>query len=186
MADVDVDVQAVRRLEAAAKQVAASLTALESRIASAGDVPDGAFGHLPFVSDLLREKYAEQVSGGTGQKYADKRRAAGDPDKWFHKFTDPAKGSWKLGKPGTPFDMSTFERVGALRAHGMADGARMIGRDFVSNLPWNVPNAVVHGATWGTVAVVSGLFVPGTDQLDDKIDGAVAGGAEWIDPNVFG
>ncbi|PZF90457.1 hypothetical protein [Micromonospora deserti] len=64
MPDIDVDVQAVRRLEAAAKRVAGSLGALESRIASAGDLPDDAFGHLPFASDMLREKYAEQVSGG--------------------------------------------------------------------------------------------------------------------------
>ncbi|MEV4463631.1 hypothetical protein AB0J51_08410 [Micromonospora echinofusca] len=64
MPDIDVDVQAVRRLEAAAKRVATSLSALESRLTSAGDIPDGAFGHLPFVSDMLREKYAEQVTGG--------------------------------------------------------------------------------------------------------------------------
>ena len=64
MADIDVDVQAVRRLEAAAKRVSTSLAALEARITTAGDIPDGAFGHLPFVSDMLREKYAEQVTGG--------------------------------------------------------------------------------------------------------------------------
>ncbi|QGN48917.1 hypothetical protein ACN26Y_23210 [Micromonospora sp. WMMD558] len=64
MADIDVDVQAVRRLAAAAKQVAASLGALEGRVVSAGDLPDDAFGHLPFASDILRATYAEQVSGG--------------------------------------------------------------------------------------------------------------------------
>ncbi|MGC4813151.1 hypothetical protein ACLQ29_21715 [Micromonospora sp. DT228] len=62
--DIDVDVQAVRRLETVAKQVASSLAALEGQIVSAGDVPSGAFGHLPFASDLLRAKYAEQVTGG--------------------------------------------------------------------------------------------------------------------------
>ncbi|MEU7946346.1 hypothetical protein AB0C50_16855 [Micromonospora taraxaci] len=62
--DIDVDVQAVRRLETAAKQVASSLAALEAQIVSAGDVPSDAFGHLPFASDLLRAKYAEQVAGG--------------------------------------------------------------------------------------------------------------------------
>ncbi|MER7894019.1 hypothetical protein ABTX15_29815 [Micromonospora sp. NPDC094482] len=62
--DIEVDVHAVRRLETAAKQVASSLAALESQIASAGDVPSGAFGHLPFASDMLRDKYAEQVTGG--------------------------------------------------------------------------------------------------------------------------
>ncbi|MFC4018664.1 hypothetical protein ACFOW4_12040 [Micromonospora sp. GCM10011542] len=62
--DIDVDVQAVRRLQTAAKQVASSLAALESQLASAGDVPSDAFGHLPFASDLLRDKYAEQVTGG--------------------------------------------------------------------------------------------------------------------------
>ncbi|MBQ0902478.1 hypothetical protein [Micromonospora sp. U21] len=62
--DIDVDVHAVRRLETAAKQVASSLAALESQIVSAGDVPSGAFGHLPFASDMLRGKYAEQVAGG--------------------------------------------------------------------------------------------------------------------------
>ncbi|MFG2102866.1 hypothetical protein ACGFJ5_19940 [Micromonospora echinaurantiaca] len=62
--DIEVDVHAVRRLETAAKQVASSLAALESRIASAGDIPSDAFGHLPFASDMLRDKYAEQVEGG--------------------------------------------------------------------------------------------------------------------------
>jgi hypothetical protein len=62
--DIDVDVQAVRRLETNARQVAEALAGLEARIASAGDVPSGAFGHLPFASDMLRDKYAEQVSGG--------------------------------------------------------------------------------------------------------------------------
>ncbi|MEV4494370.1 hypothetical protein AB0J84_01500 [Micromonospora arborensis] len=62
--DIEVDVQAVRRLETTAKQVASSLAALEGQIVSAGDVPSDAFGHLPFASDLLREKYAEQVTGG--------------------------------------------------------------------------------------------------------------------------
>ncbi|RLP94532.1 hypothetical protein EAD89_03845 [Micromonospora sp. BL4] len=62
--DIDVDVQAVRRLETAAKQVASSLAALEGQIVSAGDVPSDAFGHLPFASDMLRAKYAEQVTGG--------------------------------------------------------------------------------------------------------------------------
>ncbi|WP_406080485.1 hypothetical protein [Micromonospora sp. NBC_00858] len=62
--DIDVDVQAVRRLETAAKQVTSSLAALEGQLASAGDVPSGAFGHLPFASDMLRAKYAEQVGGG--------------------------------------------------------------------------------------------------------------------------
>lgn len=62
--DIDVDVLAVRRLETAAKQVANSLAALEGQIISAGDVPSDAFGHLPFASDMLREKYAEQVTGG--------------------------------------------------------------------------------------------------------------------------
>jgi hypothetical protein len=62
--DIDVDVQAVRRLENSARQVADALAALEARVASAGDVPSDAFGHLPFASDMLRDKYAEQVSGG--------------------------------------------------------------------------------------------------------------------------
>ncbi|MGK5740739.1 hypothetical protein [Micromonospora sp. URMC 103] len=62
--DIEVDVQAVRRLETAARQVAGSLAALEGRIASAGDVPSDAFGHLPFASDMLRDKYAEQVTDG--------------------------------------------------------------------------------------------------------------------------
>ncbi|WBB68870.1 hypothetical protein [Micromonospora sp. WMMD812] len=62
--DIDVDVQAVRRLETAAKQVGSSLAALEGQLASAGDVPSDAFGHLPFASDMLRDKYAEQVTGG--------------------------------------------------------------------------------------------------------------------------
>ncbi|MEV1332394.1 hypothetical protein [Micromonospora costi] len=62
--DIEVDVQAVRRLENSARQVAGSLGALEARIASAGDVPSDAFGHLPFASDMLRDKYAEQVNDG--------------------------------------------------------------------------------------------------------------------------
>ncbi|MFC3502375.1 hypothetical protein ACFOOK_15570 [Micromonospora krabiensis] len=63
--DIEVDVQAVRRLETAAKQVTSTLAALEAQLASAGDVPSDAFGHLPFASDMLRAKYAEQVTGGT-------------------------------------------------------------------------------------------------------------------------
>ncbi|WP_238433660.1 hypothetical protein [Micromonospora tarensis] len=62
--DIDVDVQAIRRLETAAQRVAGSLAALEGQLASAGDVPSDAFGHLPFASDMLRAKYAGQVAGG--------------------------------------------------------------------------------------------------------------------------
>ncbi|MEK8105142.1 WXG100 family type VII secretion target [Micromonospora sp. M12] len=64
----------------------------------------------------------------TGQKYADKRRAAGKADKWHHKFLDPTKGTYKLGKSGSPFDMGALDRAGALRTHGVADGARVIAR----------------------------------------------------------
>ncbi|MER7420376.1 hypothetical protein ABT346_26940 [Micromonospora peucetia] len=142
--------------------------------------------HLRKLRNHLDKLVDKQKALRTGQKYADKRRDAGDADKWFHKFMDPAKGSWKLGKSGTPFDMSTFERLGALRAHGMADGARTIGRDWATNLPWNIPNSVVHGATWGTVALVSGLSVPGMEQVGDKVDAAVQDGADWVDQNVFG
>ncbi|WCN84366.1 WXG100 family type VII secretion target [Micromonospora sp. LH3U1] len=122
----------------------------------------------------------------TGQKYADKRRAAGKADKWHHKFLDPTKGTYKLGKSGSPFDMGALDRAAALRAHGLTDGARVIARDWATNLPWNVPNSVVHGVTWGTVALTSGLSVPGSDQVGDQIDQAVQGGADWIDHNVFG
>ncbi|MEH1170074.1 hypothetical protein V6V47_32320 [Micromonospora sp. CPCC 205539] len=121
-----------------------------------------------------------------GKKYADKRRAAGKLDKWHHKFLDPAKGTYKLGKSGSPFDMGALDRAAALRAHGLADGARVIGRDWATNLPWNVPNSIVHGVTWGTVALTSGLSVPGSDQVSDQVDKAVQGGADWIDQNVFG
>lgn len=122
----------------------------------------------------------------TGQKYADKRHAAGKIDKWHHKFLDPTKGTYKLGKSGSPFDMGALERAAALRAHGVADGARVIARDWATNLPWNVPNSVVHGVTWGAVAFTSGLSVPGSDQVKDQVDQAVQGGADWIDQNVFG
>ncbi|SIM67439.1 WXG100 family type VII secretion target [Micromonospora cremea] len=122
----------------------------------------------------------------TGQKYADKRSAAGKADKWHHKFLDPAKGTYKLGKSGSPFDMGALERAAALRAHGVADGARVIARDWATNLPWNVPNSIVHGVTWGSVALTSGLSVPGSEQVSDQIDQAVQGGADWIDQNVFG
>ncbi|WP_433393539.1 WXG100 family type VII secretion target [Micromonospora sp. KLBMP9576] len=142
--------------------------------------------YLRKLRNHLDKLVDKQKALRTGQKYADKRRDAGAADKWFHSFTDPAKGSWKLGKSGTPFDMSTFERMGALRAHGVADGARMIGRDWATNLPWNVPNSVVHGVAWGGVALVSGLSVPGAGPVDDKVDAAVRGGAEWVDQNVFG
>ncbi|MCM0677938.1 hypothetical protein NCC78_25150 [Micromonospora phytophila] len=64
MPDIEVDVAAVRRLGTAAEQAAAGLTGLGSAIAAAADVPPGAFGHLPFASDLLRDNYAEQVQGG--------------------------------------------------------------------------------------------------------------------------
>ncbi|MET8041334.1 hypothetical protein ABZU25_10735 [Micromonospora sp. NPDC005215] len=122
----------------------------------------------------------------TGQKYADKRHAAGKADKWFHKVLDPTKGTYKLGKSGSPFDMGALERAAALRAHGVADGARVIARDWATHLPWNVPNSVVHGVTWGTVALTSGLSVPGGEQIGDQVDKAVQGGADWIDQNVFG
>ncbi|TDC41304.1 hypothetical protein [Micromonospora sp. KC213] len=121
-----------------------------------------------------------------GQKSIDKRRAAGKADKWYHKVTDPANGHFKLGKSGTPFDMSALDRAGALRTHGMADGGRMIARDWATNLPWNVPNSVVHGVAWGTTAVVTGLSVPGADLVSDQVGDAVRDGADWIDQNVFG
>ncbi|MGS2617452.1 WXG100 family type VII secretion target [Micromonospora sp. LZ34] len=142
--------------------------------------------YLRKLRNHLDKLVDKQKALRTGQKYADKRRAAGKADKWYHKFMDPTKGTYKLGKSGSPFDMSTFERMGVLRSHGMADGARMIGRDWATNLPWNVPNTVVHGVTWGTVAVASGLSVPGADQIDDQVDQAVQSGADWIDHNVFG
>ncbi|WP_030490921.1 WXG100 family type VII secretion target [Micromonospora chokoriensis] len=122
----------------------------------------------------------------TGKKYADKRHAAGKADKWFHKIFDPTKGTYKLGKSGSPFDMGNLDRAAALRAHGVTDGARVIARDWATNLPWNVPNSVVHGVTWGTVALTSGLSVPGSDQVGDQIDQAVQSGADWVDQNVFG
>ncbi|MCZ7374147.1 WXG100 family type VII secretion target [Micromonospora sp. WMMC250] len=122
----------------------------------------------------------------TGRKYVEKRHAAGKADKWFHKIFDPTKGTYKLGKSGTPFDMGVLDRASALRTHGVADGARVIARDWATNLPWNVPNSVVHGVTWGTVAFTSGLSIPGAEQVGDQIDQAVQGGADWIDQNVFG
>ncbi|QGN48916.1 WXG100 family type VII secretion target [Micromonospora sp. WMMD558] len=142
--------------------------------------------HLRKLRNHLDKLVDKQKALRTGTKYADKRRAAGEADKWFHKFLDPTKGTWKLGKSGSPFDMSAFERLGALRAHGVGDGARVIGRDWATNLPWNIPNSVVHGVTWGSVAVVSGLSVPGMDQVGDQVDQAVRDGADWIDQNVFG
>ncbi|MET7818661.1 WXG100 family type VII secretion target [Micromonospora zamorensis] len=122
----------------------------------------------------------------TGRKYADKRSAAGKLDKWHHKFLDPTKGTYKLGKSGSPFDMGFLDRAAALRTQGVADGARAIARDWATNLPWNVPNSVVHGVTWGTVALTSGLSMPGSEQIGDQVDQAVRGGADWIDQNVFG
>lgn len=64
-ADIEVDVTAVKRLEAAATGVAQALGGLESRVVAAGDLPDGVFGHLPFASDMLRAAYAEQVADAT-------------------------------------------------------------------------------------------------------------------------
>ncbi|WP_406069500.1 WXG100 family type VII secretion target [Micromonospora sp. NBC_01638] len=142
--------------------------------------------HLRKLRDHLDKLVDMQKKLRTGQKYADKRHAAGKADKWHHKFLDPTKGTYKLGKSGSPFDMGTLERAAALRAHGVTDGARVIARDWATNLPWNVPNSVVHGVTWGTVALTSGLSVPGSDQVGDQIDQAVQGGADWIDHNVFG
>lgn len=122
----------------------------------------------------------------TGQKYADKRSAAGKADKWYHKVMDPAKGHYKLGKSGSPFDLGTFERMKVLRNEGITNGAQTIARDWATNLPWNVPNTIVHGVTWGTVAVTTGLSVPGADLVEDKVDQAVQDGADWVDQNVFG
>ncbi|MGB2571469.1 WXG100 family type VII secretion target [Micromonospora citrea] len=121
-----------------------------------------------------------------GQKYADKRAAAGKADKWHHKITDPAKGTFKLGKSGSPFDMGMFDRMGALRNNGLVDGGRIIARDWATNLPWNIPNTVIHGVTWGTVAIATGLSVPGSEQVGDQVQEAVQSGADWIDQNVFG
>ncbi|MCM0677939.1 WXG100 family type VII secretion target [Micromonospora phytophila] len=121
-----------------------------------------------------------------GQKYADKRHAAGGADKWHHRFTDPVRGTYKLGKSGSPFDMSAFDRAGALHSHGLVEGGKVIARDWAQNLPWNVPNAVVHGVTWGSVAIASGLSVPGSEQVGDQIEQGVQGAADWVDQNVFG
>ncbi|TDB79910.1 hypothetical protein [Micromonospora sp. KC721] len=64
-AGIEVDVAAVKRLQAAAAGVAAAMGAMEARVVAAGDLPDSAFGRLPVVSDMLRGAYAEQVSDGT-------------------------------------------------------------------------------------------------------------------------
>lgn len=64
MPDIEVDVATVRRLQGAAADAAAGLGGLHTAIAGAAEVPPGAFGHLPFASDILRDKYAEQVRGG--------------------------------------------------------------------------------------------------------------------------
>jgi hypothetical protein len=118
-----------------------------------------------------------------GSKSLNKRLAKGKPTKWHHKITDPVKGHWKLGKSGAPFDMSGRERMMALLGR---DGAERVARDWASNLRWNVPNSVVHGVTWGSVALVSGLSVPGSDQVGDQVGEAVQDGTDWVDQNVFG
>ncbi|MGK5440850.1 WXG100 family type VII secretion target [Micromonospora sp. URMC 105] len=142
--------------------------------------------YLRKLRNHLDKLVDKQKALRAGQKAIDKRRAAGKADKWFHKITDPAQGTFKLGKSGSPFDMSMLDRAGALRANGMADGGRMIAQDWAANLPWNVPNSVVHGAVWGGTALVSGLSVPGADTVADEVGEAVRGGADWIDQNVFG
>ncbi|MFC3502376.1 WXG100 family type VII secretion target [Micromonospora krabiensis] len=142
--------------------------------------------HLHRLRSHLDKLVDKQRALRRGMKSVDKRRAAGKADKWYHKVTDPAKGTFKLGKSGSPFDMSTLDRAAALRAHGVTDGARVIARDWATNLPWNVPNSVVHGVTWGSVALVSGLSVPGADLVSDQVGQAVQDGADWVDQNVFG
>ncbi|WP_033340048.1 hypothetical protein [Catenuloplanes japonicus] len=63
MADIEVDLTAIARLRAAAGRVSSGMSSLSPRVTAASELPDGAFGHLPFISDFLRGKYAE-VSGG--------------------------------------------------------------------------------------------------------------------------
>jgi hypothetical protein len=65
MADIEVDLPAIQRLRAAAVRVSAGMSSLSPRVTAAGELPDGAFGRLPFVSDFLRGRYAEVSDGAT-------------------------------------------------------------------------------------------------------------------------
>ncbi|MFI5844408.1 WXG100 family type VII secretion target [Catenuloplanes sp. NPDC051500] len=121
-----------------------------------------------------------------GGKYAEKRVDAGKADKWFHTVTDPLRGSFKLGKSGTPFDMGTFDRIKALKSRGLLGGGTDILVNAIDHAPYNIPNSVLHGAAWGTTALVTGLSVPGADQVKDAVTDAADSGARWIDENVFG
>ena len=65
MADIEVDLPAIQRLRAAAGRVSSGMSGLSPRVTAASELPDGAFGRLPFISDFLREKYAEVSDGAT-------------------------------------------------------------------------------------------------------------------------
>ncbi|WP_033340047.1 WXG100 family type VII secretion target [Catenuloplanes japonicus] len=121
-----------------------------------------------------------------GKKYADKRAEAGKADKWYHAVTDPLQGTYKLGKSGTPFDMGALDRIKTLKSRGLLEGGTDILVNMIDHAPYNIPNSVLHGAAWGTTALVTGLSVPGSDQMKDAVTGAVDDGARWIDENVFG
>ncbi|WP_157744605.1 hypothetical protein [Micromonospora viridifaciens] len=38
----------------------------------------------------------------------------------------------------------------------------------------------------GAAAITTGRSIPGSDQIDDRVDQAVQDGADWVDQNVFG
>jgi uncharacterized protein YukE len=121
-----------------------------------------------------------------GKKYADRRADAGKADRWFHPVTDPLQGTYKLGKSGTPFDMGAFDRISVLKNRGLLEGGTDILVNAIDHAPYNIPNSVLHGVAWGTTALVTGLSVPGSDQVKDAVTGAADSGARWIDENVFG
>jgi hypothetical protein len=63
--DIDVEIEAVRRLAGAATQVVNGMAALEPQVAGAAQLPGSAFGRIPVVSDLLQTKYQQHVGSAT-------------------------------------------------------------------------------------------------------------------------
>ena len=141
---------------------------------------------LDQVEKHLAELSKRQKDLMKGAKSIHKRDAAGKADKWYHRVTDPVRGTVKLGKSGQPFDMGRRDQARTLYRDGLAQGGLNIARNWAEHAPYNLPNAVIHGAVFGTTAMVSGLQAPGYTVVQPAVKQAVSGGADWIDENVFG
>ncbi len=134
------------------------------------------------LSKLENKQLDDLIKGG---KYAD-RRPEGTEVGTATKVWDSMRGTFKLGKSGSPFDMGLFDRITTIKNDGLVDGGWKIADNVYDNAKWNVPNTVIHGAAWGTTALVTGLSIPGADLVKDEVQAGLEAGSTWIDENVFG